>query len=176
MQVRYRVLPPVDGPSPQEVARALPTDPTRTDDCCGWLLDRGAVADRERAREWLPFLAALGLAAETDEGYHRVEAEPAAPELRRAFVERIYGADDLVAAFDADDVRPEGELADAIESRLPEDRANRAGTDVDRSTYVLRLIEWADRLDLLESTGGGYRLASADLAPDSGRSESLDGA
>lgn len=160
MRVRYRSLPPVDGPAPRAVARELPADPTATEDCCGWLVDHGAVADVDRAREWLPFLYALDLAAETDDGYHRVTDEPTDAELRKSFRNRIYGADDLVAALAADDEpRAREDIERELARAIPADRFQRGDRGFDRETYVTRLVGWADRLGALESTGDGFRLS-----------------
>jgi hypothetical protein len=98
--VRYKTVPdPCDLDRVQEIHAAVPADPEATDDCCARLCTVGSVRDRDAAREWLPFLTALGLASRTDAGYHRLDWRERA-HLAESFENHVLGARELLDIVD----------------------------------------------------------------------------
>lgn len=76
MKVKVVPRPPESLDDVAGVRDALPRVPRSEHDCCARLADRVEwIDDRDAAREWLAFLAAVGLATRTGEGsYVRSEA------------------------------------------------------------------------------------------------------
>lgn len=100
--VRYKPVPePCGLDRVREIHARVPADPEATDDCCARLCAVGQVQDRDAAREWLPFLAALGLASQTDGGYHR-QAWREPTHLAESFRESVLGAGELLTVIETD--------------------------------------------------------------------------
>ncbi|WP_277541969.1 hypothetical protein [Haloarcula laminariae] len=111
--MRYKVAPPARSLDFLRTARgAIPLVPDGAADCCLAIQRATDVSERERAREYLTFLQALGLVAETDRGYHRTRAEPDRDALATAYREEVFlvaelheavegGADSPATAFEA---------------------------------------------------------------------------
>ncbi|GGL50589.1 hypothetical protein GCM10009039_06000 [Halocalculus aciditolerans] len=145
--MRYKPVPPAPD-SPDVVSRARDSLPESVDpdvDCCARVMDAVGV-DRGTAADWLVFLAALGLLDERDGTYAQSAAAVERGALADAFVERVYGARELVDVLDDD-------------PRTVEDIASRASVlrDAER---VARLLAWCQLLGLAERADGGYRVAN----------------
>ncbi len=161
--------PPADLAFVETVRRSLPETAGDVDDCCAHLLEETTIADRDAAATWLTFLRALELATEEAAGYRRRGPGPSDDDavalerdrLRRAFRERVDGAEAMLTALDDAD-RPL--TAATVTDALREERSN--GVDARRPTRfrpdrVERLLEWAVLLGLAEraENGVGYRLS-----------------
>ncbi|WP_254761673.1 hypothetical protein [Natrinema marinum] len=158
--------PPDDLAFVETVHLALPETAGAVDDCCAHLLEETSIVDRDEAATWLVFLRALELAAEEPAGYRRRRPGPGdaataleRDRLRRAFRERVAGAEAVLAALDGSD-RPL--TAAAVGDALCEDGSNgeqRPRRHRIRDDRVERLLEWAVLLGLAERAESGYRLA-----------------
>jgi len=94
--MRYKVAPePADEDLLFGTHEALPLVPGSVEDCCTRVRDRTAVPSRENAREWITFLQALGLVAETDRGFYRVRDPPDRATLRDNFLNRVFGTREM---------------------------------------------------------------------------------
>ncbi|WP_306058773.1 hypothetical protein [Natronococcus wangiae] len=144
----------------ETVRRAVPRDPESTNDCCARLVERTEIESRDAAAAWLIFLRALECASEEPSGFARTRRDLEPEDLRRAFRDRVCGADELLARLEAAD---EPLSATATADRLGgtdsrserRDRSNRF--EERREERVERLLEWAALLGLAERTDGGYR-------------------
>ena len=155
--MRYKVVPPVrDLSFLRDVAAALPLVPGTIDDCCSRIVDRTEVAARDDAREWLTFCQALGLAAETEQGYHRVREDPDVALLADSFRAHIFGAREVLAAATGG-VTPEAAFADVREIVPNWERARDDDWETTWRERTRRLLEWATVLGLLEREGATYR-------------------
>jgi len=157
--VQFKVVPPApDTLEALETARrAVPLVPRSETDCCARLMDRAGVPARDEAREWLTFMRALGLVAEAERGYHRTR-DPVEPErLAAAFRERIYGAEDLLDALDAEEPVPaDGAFERFAESVPAWERQRHADWREVWRERVARLLDWAVLFGLAERANGGY--------------------
>jgi len=155
--MRYKVVPPVrDLAFLRAVAGALPLVPGTVDDCCSRIVDRTDVAARDDAREWLTFCQALGLAAETERGYHRVRDDPDDAALADAFEERVFGAREVLDAA-TDGVTTEAAFADVRDLVPNWERARDEEWEKTWRERTRRLLDWATVLGHLEREGGVYR-------------------
>jgi len=159
MTVRYRVVPAArDVEFLLAVRDALPHEPGSVDDCCGFILDRADVTARESAREWLVFLRALGLAAETGGSYYRADPGPDRGDLPDRFLARVYGARELLAVLETEGPLPAGEAAECVREAVS--RADHALDTAEAwPAYVRRLLEWGVVFGHLAVADGGYRTA-----------------
>ena len=161
--MQFKPVPPAPDSleSLEAVRGAVPRDPEDTDDCCARLVNRTEIESRDAAAKWLTFLRALELATEEPSGFTRTRSDPDHDGLRRAFRDRVYGADELLARLEMSD---EPLSAAAAATGLGE--AGRRGERRDcssrfktrRGERTERLLEWAVLLELVERTDGGYRL------------------
>ncbi len=159
--MRYKVVPPVrDVALCREVAAALPLVPGTVEDCCTRIRDRTAVPSRDAAREWLTFCQALGLAAETDRGFHRVREEPDDDALADAFRENVFGAREVLAAA-ADGPTGAGTTVDeafaALRERVPGwERAREEDWKAAWRERCRRLLAWGVVFGYVERDGDVY--------------------
>ena len=144
---------------------AVPLVPKSEDDCCMRVVNAGVVGARDAASEWLTFARALGLVAESDRGYHRVRdapdptAEAGRAALATRFRERVFGAEELLAALDAADGGLTADAAfDCFRDRIPnwERRRHADPAEVWRAR-VRNLLDWAVVLGLAARDGERYR-------------------
>jgi hypothetical protein len=157
--MRYKVVPPVrDVSFLRDVADAVPLVPGREDDCCTRIRDRTGVPARNDAREWLTFCQALGLVAETERGYHRVQEEPDGEALATAYREQIFGAREVLQAVSERGGATPAMTFDAIRDEVPQWEQARdddwAATWRERTG---RLLGWAAVFDLVERDGDVFR-------------------
>ncbi|WP_049996718.1 hypothetical protein [Halococcus sediminicola] len=142
-----------------EAQRALPLVPGSENDCCARLLDRTDLAARDDAREWITFLRALGLAAETDSGYRRLRRDPNREELATAFREGVFGADTLLDGLPDDEPLDETEAFEGFRSHIPNwERHRRPDWEDHWRERVRRLLGWLVLFDLAERVDDGYRV------------------
>ncbi|MDS0259583.1 hypothetical protein NDI56_09280 [Haloarcula sp. S1CR25-12] len=147
---RYKVAPPARSVEFLETARAaIPLVPDSEADCCGAIRRATGVADRETAREYLTFLRALGLVAESDRGYHRTREDLDRDSVAAAYRERVFLVAELL---DAVAVRPRSAESafEAVRDEIPNWERQR---DPDWERHWLervdRLLAWAVLFDCL---------------------------
>jgi hypothetical protein len=158
--MRIKVVPaPADRALLAEVHEALPLVPDSVEDCCRRIRDRTTIPSRDEAREWLTFAEALGLAAETERGFHRVRDPPEGEALERAFVESIFGAREIVAATaDVDGSLTQTAAFEAIRDEVPRWERNRySDWEGEWRERVGRLLAWGVEVGALGSGGEGDR-------------------
>lgn len=156
--MRYKVAPPArDVAFLERAADALPLIPGTVDDCCASILEGTDLSTRDEAREVLTFLTALGLAADTDRGYHRVADPPDRDGLARRFRENVFAASEVIEAVEAGARTPEAVFA-AVEPEIPAwERSRHADWTAAWRERVTRLLGWAVTLECLGTTDGEYR-------------------
>jgi hypothetical protein len=153
------------GPEPRpladvgEIQAAVPLVPGSVDDCCLRLQQRAGVPDRSAAREWLPFLVALGLAGERDGSYYRKRVDPDRESLARNFRERVYGVTELLDVVGERDGATPAEAFGATADLVPTWERNRE-SDWEESwrDRTRRVLEWGVVLDILSDEDGRYTL------------------
>ncbi|WP_254768892.1 hypothetical protein [Salinilacihabitans rarus] len=161
--MRFKLVPaaPPDLSVVETVREAVPLVPGSEDDCCARIVRRTPVDARDEAATWLTFLRALDLAAEGPAGFRRRrDADPAPGDLRRAFRERVYGAEAVLEILDAAaDPLPADDVYERFRGEIPAYEREKYGDRLDEvwRERVRRLLDWAVLLDLAERTDGGYR-------------------
>lgn len=156
---RYKVAPPVrDIEFLAEAADALPLVPGSVEDCCTRLRDRTDLPSRDAAREMVTFLKALGLAAETERGYHRIRDPPERQTMASAYRQRIFGVEELLDALAAaDEPLTATAVFEEIREIVPQwERARRTDWEPVWRNRVDRLLGWAAAFDLVAETEDGY--------------------
>ena len=100
--MRFKLVPepPEDLDFVADAQRAVPLVPGTEDDCCARLLERTELPSRDRARTWLTFLRALGLAEEGPSGFTRTRRDPDPDYLRERFRENVFGVPTVLEALD----------------------------------------------------------------------------
>lgn len=158
MQFKPVPEPPADLDALSTVRDALPLVPKPEESCCDRIVDRTFVAESDDARDWLTFLRALRLAAETDRGYVRERRELDTDRLATAFRERAFLADDVLTALDSDEPLTTDAVFEAVSESVPRwERHNRRRWEPRWRDRVKRLLEWAVLFELAEHSDGGYR-------------------
>jgi hypothetical protein len=104
-------------------------------------------------------MQALGLAAESERGFHRVRGDVTVAELNAAFVENVFGARELVEALRAsDDPLTADEGLGVLREEIPQwERARYPDWEEEWRERIERLLAWATVFGLADSTDGGYR-------------------
>lgn len=118
---------------------------------------------RDVARTWLTFLRALELAAKTESGsFVRRRTDPTPAHLRRAFRERIFGAQEVLSMLSADPTTAD-EAFEAFEDRVPtwEHHKNPDEWRVIWRDRTETVLEWFVLLGAAEKRDGGYVLAES---------------
>lgn len=158
--MRFKVVPPARSVAfLGEVRSAVPLVPGTVEDCCRRVVDRTDVAARDDAREWLTFLRALGMVAETDEGYRRTRDDLATEDLAAAFRDRVFLAREAMAALDPDEPRDADAVYEAVRGAVPRwERDRHDDPDAVWRERVQRLLDWAVAFDLAAERDGGYVL------------------
>ncbi|EMA06619.1 hypothetical protein SAMN05443574_10542 [Haloarcula vallismortis] len=159
--MRYKVAPPARSRSFLETARdAVPLVPDSEADCCRAIQTATDVSDRETAREYLVFLQALGLVAESERGYYRTRTDLDRAALARAFEDSVFGVDVLLGALGPQPVAADAAF-DALRSEVPRwERERHADWEAIWLERVTNLLEWATTFGLVEKTADGYRQPS----------------
>lgn len=160
-EVRRKPVPPA--PDSLEtvatVRSAVPLVPGSVEDCCSRLVAKGNVPARDDARTWLTFLAALGLARETERGFARTREpnDPAQEALATAFVEGVYGARELLGILAADGPVDADDAFAAFREHVPNwERMREEDWETVWRERVARLLAWAVLLGLARETEGGF--------------------
>ncbi|MBV0924854.1 hypothetical protein KTS45_11660 [Halomicroarcula limicola] len=156
--MRYKVAPPTRSLDFLRDARAaIPLVPDDEADCCRAIQRATDVADRETAREYLTFLRALGLVAESERGYHRTRTEPDRSALATAFREHVFAAAELLDALDNDGPLTEAEAFERVRDAVPRwERERQTGWEDVWRTRVGHLLGWAEVFGLATQTSEGY--------------------
>jgi hypothetical protein len=160
--MRYKVVPePADWDLLVAARDALPLVPGSVEDCCTRVRDRSGVPSREDAREWITFLQALGLAVETDRGFHRVREDPDPDTLGDPFLAQVFAAREIRDVLAAAD-RPLGpetvfERVRAVVPRWERDRD--PGWEATWEDRVATLLAWGVVFGVFEQREGAYTLA-----------------
>lgn len=151
-------------PAPEDLAGlraardSVPRVPRSETDCCGRLMDRYGVPERDEAETWLTFLRALGLVGETDGDYYRTGDDPDRAELARRFEEGVYAAAELLAALETEGPLEPADAFDAVADVVPEwERHRDPGWERTWQERIERLLAWAVLFGLAERTEDGYR-------------------
>jgi hypothetical protein len=163
--VRYKSLPrPRDLDHLRDIHAAVSADPEATDDCCARLCAVEEVHDRDAAREWLPFLTALGLVSRGDAGYHRLDWRNRA-QLAESFRENVLGARELLTVIETDGpisierlfVNPR--IRDAVATRTA---GRDEGVDQHRAVKfrVKRLLGWSEVFGSITRNSAGEYVPS----------------
>ncbi|ELZ82381.1 hypothetical protein C453_14888 [Haloferax elongans ATCC BAA-1513] len=139
-----------------EAHRAVPLIPGSEDDCCGRLAKRLDVTPDE-GRDWLVFCQSLGLARETSRGFERIRDDWEDEELRDAFVDHVFGAQEVLDDLDE---HPQSAAAvfDAFEPTVPNWERHRdpEGWESRWWTRVERLLDWAVLFGAATRAEDGY--------------------
>ncbi|MFC6835541.1 hypothetical protein [Halomarina ordinaria] len=149
--MKFKVVPE---PRPlsfvREAARTLPLVPGTEDDCCARLMADAGLPSRDAAREWLTFLRALGLLAESDGKFYQTRADLTDEDLARAFRERIHGASTVLDALatSKEPLTPAAAYGRVRETIPRWERSRRTDWERVWRERVERILEWAVVLDL----------------------------
>ena len=157
--MRIKVVPePADRALLREVHEALPLVPGSVEDCCTRIRDRTSVPSRDAAREWLTFAQALGLAAETDRGFHRVRDPPGDDALATAFPENVFPVEEVLAALaDADGPLETVDVFEAVRDVVPRwERSRHADWESEWQDRGALVLDWCVAFGLAERVGDGY--------------------
>jgi len=157
--MRYKVAPePRDLDFLADAQRAVPLVPETVDDCCARLVDRTDVSSRDAAREYLTFLEALELVAETPRGYERERADPEQTALADAFERRVFGASELLGSVRAAGSLTVDEAFDRLREHVPRwERERHADWEREWRERTERLLEWAVVFGLATRDTDRYR-------------------
>ncbi len=162
MVMRYKVVPePRSVAFLREAAETLPLVPGSVEDCCSRIRDETAVLSRDRAREYLTLLEALGLAEETDRGYRRLRDQPGDGVLAERFRERVFGVRELLAALDSQGELDVDGAFDVLADEVPRwERDRREDWEEEWRERIRRLLEWCVAFGLAERDGDEYHPSS----------------
>ncbi len=160
--MRYKVVPqPADWNLLLSARDALPLVPGSIEDCCTRVRDRTAVPSREDARGWITFLQALGLAVETDRGFHRVREDPDPDTLGDPFLAHVFAAReirDVLAAADRP-LSPEV-VFERVHEMVPRwERDRDPAWESAWEGRVAALLAWGVVFGVFEEWDGAYTLA-----------------
>jgi hypothetical protein len=162
--MRYKPVPePRSLEAVEEIRAALPLVPESTDDCCARLQERSAVTDRDSAREWLPFLVALGFAGEREGSYYRQRSGPDREEMAENFRERVYGVRETLEAIGASDGTTVTEALETTTGVVPQwERNRKPDWETAWRERTERVLEWGVILGLLTENDGRFTTRTED--------------
>lgn len=160
--VRYKVIPaPRTTRFLFEVRDALPVVPGTVEDCCTRIRDRTDLPSRDDARAWLTFCQALGLASETDRGFHRVRDDPGTEELADRLVANVFPTRELLAVLEAEAPVTPPAAFDGVRGRIPRwERSRSVDWEDEWTTRTECLLEWCVEFGLATRVDGAYRPAA----------------
>ena len=158
MRLKPLPEPPADLSAVADAQSAVPLVPGSENDCCARLMRREGFQSRDVAREWLTFLRALELAAETESGFKRTDREPSPENIRESFRGRVFGASEAVDVLrDADGPLTVEAAFGRFRETVPGWERHRRSSWVDHwEARTARLLDWLVLLELAERTAGGY--------------------
>jgi len=157
--MRYKVVPePVDIDLLFAARDAVPLVPGSVEDCCTRVVDRTDVPSRDDAREWLTFLQALGLVAETDRGFYRVREEPDRETLGGPFTTNVFGAREVTDVLAASDAPiPTETVFEEVRDLVPRwERDRHVDWESEWLGRIERLLAWGVVLGVFEERDGRY--------------------
>lgn len=157
--MRYKIVPePRSVDFLADAQRAVPLVPGTVEDCCVRLVDRTAAPSRDAAREYLTFLQALELVAETPRGFRRRRVELDRDRLAESFNGRVFGARELLDALTDAEALTTDQAFDRLREHVPRWERERH-TDWKREwrERTERLLAWSEVFGLAERTDDGYR-------------------
>ncbi|WP_123533575.1 hypothetical protein [Halosimplex salinum] len=159
--MRYKIVPPVrDREFLATAHRAVPLVPGSVEDCCIRLVDETAAPSRDVAREYLTFLQALELVAETDRGFRRRRVEVDEADLADAFERRVFGATELLDALREAGSLTVDESFDRLRGAVPRWERDRHTDWADEwRERTERLLDWSVAFDLATRDGDRYRVS-----------------
>lgn len=162
--VRRKPVPPAPDSLDRltEVRRGVPLVADTVEDCCARLVGRAGVPARDEARTWLTFLAALGLAQETDRGFARTRdpVDPSREALADRFVGGVYGARELLDLLASEGPLDTEAAFEGFRGHVPNwERRRNDDWETEWRERVGRLLEWATLLGLARRTDRGYEAA-----------------
>ncbi|WP_324663953.1 hypothetical protein [Haloarcula sediminis] len=142
--MRYKVAPPARSLDFLRTVRAaVPLVPDDAADCCLAIQRATDVGDRERAREYLTFLRALGLVTETDRGYHRTRNGLDRDALATAYHDRVFLVDELFRAVETGADSPAAAF-EAVREAIPRwERERDPAWERNWRERVEQLLDWA---------------------------------
>lgn len=181
--MKFKVLPEPgdDLERVAEMQAAVPLVPDEETSCCARLMRKTGVPAQDQAKEWLTFLRALRLVAEEGGQYRRLPAAADPEELREAFLERIYLAEDVLDVLaDADEPLAVETVFERVADRLPQwEQLRHTDPETVWRERVRRLLEWAVAFGLAtRADGDGYEVADDDWdieGDDGGTADGYDG-
>jgi len=156
--VRYKIVPaPRDREFLAAAHRALPLVPGTVEDCCLRLVDETAAPSRDAAREYLTFLQALELVAETSRGYKRRRVDLDDAGLGDAFERRVFGAREVLDALRFDGPLTADEAFEAIRDAVPRwERDRHTDWESEWRERTERLLDWSVTFELASRDGDRY--------------------
>ncbi|MGM0447013.1 MAG: hypothetical protein ACQERM_02020 [Methanobacteriota archaeon] len=150
--------PPADLDELREHQRAVPLVPGDTDDCCARLRRRRDLSNRQTANDWLAFLRALDLVAETSRGFVRTDVEPTPERVREGLRDGVLLVPEALAALreaSPDDPLTPANLFAATRERVPRhDRARNPDWEAAWRDRAARLLGWLALVDLATPVDG----------------------
>ena len=155
--MRYKVAPPARSLEFLGEARgAVPLVPDDEADCCRAIQRATDITDRERAREYLTFLRALGLVAESERGYYRTQDDFDPEALATACRERVFLVAELLETVDTSP-RTVEEAFEGIREEVPRwERERHADWEGVWQTRVGHLLSWAVLFGLCTVENGRF--------------------
>jgi hypothetical protein len=161
--VRYKVVPPSEDRAVLLAVRdALPPVPGSENDCCARIRDRTHVPSRAEARRWLTFCVALGLAAETDRGYHRIRDDPDAGELGERLLANVYPAREALEYLREAGPSTAPETFEALRERIPRwERSRHDDWAAEWRERIGNLLGWCVAFGLARREGEAYRAVAS---------------
>lgn len=158
MRLKPLPEPPTSLEAVAAAQRAIPLVPGSENDCCARLMRRRQFQSRDVARTWLTFLRALELAEETESGFKRTNREPTLENVRESFLDRVFGAEETLAALQSRaDPLPADEAFAALRPMVPGwERHKQRGWEAVWAERVGDMLGWLVLLGLAERTETGY--------------------
>jgi hypothetical protein len=160
--MRIKVVPaPADRALLTDVHEALPLVPGSVEDCCTRIRDRTSVPSRDEAREWLTFAEAVGLAADTDRGFHRVRDPPDEDALAAAFAANVFPVEEVLDALAAGEEPLEAAAVfKSVRKGVPKwERDRYADWESEWEERIALVLEWCAAFGLAEGVDGEYSAA-----------------
>ncbi|QLH83154.1 hypothetical protein [Halosimplex pelagicum] len=152
--MRYKIVPPVrDRAFLVDAQRAVPLVPGTVEDCCLRIVDETAAPSRDAAREYLTFLQALELVAETPRGFRRRRVDAAEADLGDAFERRVFGASEVLDALRGAESLTTAEAFDELRDHVPR---------WERDRHTDWEAEWLERTERLLGWSVAFGLATRD--------------
>lgn len=157
--MRYKIVPPVrDVEFLMAARRTVPLVPGTVEDCCLRLVDETAAPSRDVAREYLTFLQALELVAETDRGFRRRRVDVDDADLADAFERRVFGASELLDALRTAGSLTAEEAFEALRDGVPRwERDRHTDWRGEWRERAERLLGWSVEFGLATRDGDRYR-------------------